>query len=324
MNRSNIFDACEWHLSVLSTRVELRGKLNLLNLHVHCEDFYAGLLNLLYSWQLKNMNAYVQNAEGIDLIDADAKVILQVSATATTKKVTSALGKDLSAYQGHSFRFMSISKDASHLRTKTFANPHNLAFDSATDIYDVASLLDIILHSTLSKQREIYDYLQNELNEPGAERLLQESNLASIINVIAKEDLSGAFGVATIADFNVDEKIAFNGLEAAASVIEEYKVYSHIVDRIYVEFDNGGVNKSKSVLDAFQNTYLKLSMKYTGDELFFQIVEQVTKKIKESSNFAQVPIEELSLSVNVLAVDAFIRCKIFKRPPGVGAAHAVA
>lgn len=321
MNRSHIFDACEMHLSVLSTRVALRGKLNILNLHLHCEDFYAGLLNRLYSLQLKNMNAYVQNAEGIDLIDVDAKVILQVSATATKQKVTAALGKDLSTYQGHSFRFMSISKDASHLRTETFPNPHKLVFDPTTDVYDVASILHLILHSDLPKQREIYEYLRDELSEPGVERILQESNLASIINVIAKEDLTGTFSGTNVTDFNVDEKVVFNGLKAAASMIEEYKVYSHIVDRIYTEFDNGGVNKSKSVLDAFLNTYLKLSMQYSGDELFFQIVEEVTTKVKESSNFAEVPIEELGLSVNILAVDAFIRCKIFKKPPGAGAAH---
>lgn len=322
MNRSNIFDACEEHLSVLATRIALRGKLNILNLHLHCEDFYAGLLNRLYSLQLTNMNAYIQNAEGIDLIDATAKVILQVSATATKQKVNAALSKDLSAYKGHSFRFMSISKDASHLRTETFKNPHQLVFDPTTDICDVASLLHIILHLDLSKQREVYDYLKEELSEPGGDRILQESNLASIINVIAKENLTEAYSGATIADFNVDEKIAFNDLEAAASLIEDYKVYSHIVDRIYTEFDKGGVNKSKSVLDAFRNVYLRLSTKYSGDELFFQIVEEVTKNIKESSNFARIPSEELILSVHVIAVDAFIRCKIFKKPSGLGVVHA--
>lgn len=312
------------HLSVLCTRVALRGKLNILNLHLHCEDFYAGLLNRLYDLQLKNMNAYVQNAEGIDLIDADAKVILQVSATSTAQKVNAALGKDLSAYTGHSFRFMSISKDAGELRKAKFTNPHKLVFNPANDIYDVASLLHIILHADLSKQREIYDYLRNELAELGSERLIQESNLASIINAIAKEDLNGAFGEPNTADFNVDEKVAVNGLVAAAAVIEDYKVFSHIVDRIYTEFDNGGLNRSRSVLDAFRNTYLKLSTKYSGDELYFQIVEEVTTAVKQSSNFAQVPVEELGLSVNILAVDAFIRCKIFKKPPTLGATHAAA
>jgi hypothetical protein len=314
MNRSHIFDACEKHLSVLCTRVTMRGKLNVLNLHQHCEDFYAGLLNRLWSLQLQNMNAEAQNAEGIDLIDKQDKIIVQVSSTATKQKVNAALGKDLSAYKGHSFRFMSIATDASHLRRGVFANPHNLAFDPTADVYDVTLLLSAILHASLAKQREIYDYLKEELSEPGAERILHESNLASIINIIAKQDLTGHFGEISVADFNVDEKVAFNGLHAAASVIEDYKVYSHIVDHTYAEFDNSGVNKSKSVLDTFRNTYLKLSAKHSGDDLFFRIVEEVITRVEESANFARIPIEELSLSVNILAVDAFIRCKIFKKP----------
>lgn len=324
MQRSNIFDACEFHLSTLRTRVGLRGKLNILNLHLHCEDFYAEFLNRLYSFQLGNMNAYVQNAEGIDLLDKAGKLVLQVSATATKQKVNAALGKDLSIYKGYQFRFMSIAEDAEPLRKKKYTNPHGFVFDPAKDIYDVASILHDILHMGLAKQREIYEFLRDQLSDPGAERLMEESNLASVINAIAKEDLEGSFGTSIAGDFNVDEKVAFNGLEAAAGVIEDYKVYNHIVDRIYKEFDAGGVNKSRSVLDAFRMTYFKLSPKYSGDDLFFQIVEEVTTKVKESANFARVPVEELHLCVNILAVDAFIRCKIFKKPLGAGPAHVAA
>ncbi len=48
MNRTAIFNACEQKLTLLCYRVELRGRLNILDLNIHCEDFYAGLLNLLY------------------------------------------------------------------------------------------------------------------------------------------------------------------------------------------------------------------------------------------------------------------------------------
>lgn len=317
MNRSAIFEACVTHLSVLCTRVELAGKLNILNLHVHCEDFYCQLFNKLYPLKLANMNANVQNVEGIDLIDSIAEVIVQVSSTATRQKVNSALGKNLAAYQGYSFRFVSISKDATHLRALDYINPHKLVFDPANDIYDVSSLLQVILHMELPRQREIYDFLRDELSEPGSERLKEESNLASVINSIAKQDLDGSLLDTTNANFNVDEKVALNDLHAAAGVIEDYKVYHHIVDRIYAEFDANGVNKSKSVLEAFRMAYFRLSAKFSGDALFFRITEDMVEKVRESSNFARIPIDELNLCVTVLAVDAFIRCKIFKRPSGV-------
>lgn len=311
MNKSAMFDACESKLSWLCARVQLRGKLNILNLNVHCEDFYAGLLNRVYSLQLKNANAQAQNVEGFDLIDAGAQILIQVSATSSKQKVNSALGKDLSKYKGHGFRFMSIAVDAAHLRKETYTNPHELAFDPANDIYDVASILNKIMYMDLKAQREIYHFIKDELGE---ERHLEESNLASVINLIAKENLAAVSSGATPADFNVDDKVAFNNLVAAAHVIEDYKVFHHVVDRIYTEFDNQASNKSKSVLDAFRSIYSQLSAHHAGDDLFYVIVEHVIARVRDSSNYAAIPIEELQLCVNILAVDAFIRCKIFKNP----------
>lgn len=316
MKRSVQFDACEFLLTHLCTRVETRGKLNILNLHVHCEDFYAGLLNRLLALQLENMNARAHNAEGIDLIDPHAKVLFQVSATATKDKVESALSKDLSSYAGHGFRFMSIAKDASKLRTQKYKNPHKLVFDPASDIHDVVSLLDIIFHMDLSGQREIYEYLRDELSEPGTDRFMEESNLAAIINSISKQNFGAVSSGATTDEFNVEDKVSFNNLHAAAGVIEDYKICHPIVDRIYTEFDNNGVNKSRSVLDAFRGTYHKLSVKYSGDELYYQIVEEVAESIRGASNYSPIPADELLLCVNILSVDAFMRCKIFKNPSG--------
>ncbi len=318
VNKSSMFDACESKLTWLCTRVLLRGKLNVLNLNLHCEDFYAELLNRIYSLNLINANALVQNVQGFDLLDPNAQVLIQVSATATKKKVNSALGKDLSQYKGHNFKFMSIAADASHLRQETFTNPHGLVFTPADDIYDVASVLEKILHMNLAEQREIYAFIKDELGE---ERHLEESNLATVINVISKENLAAVSPGATAVGFNVDEKVVFNGLNAASNVIEDYKVFHHVVDRIYDEFDSYGSNKSRSVLDAFRSVFNQLSSKYSGDDLFYQIVERIIDKVRESSNYSAVPVEELQLCVNILAVDAFIRCKIFKNP--VGTQHAV-
>jgi hypothetical protein len=321
MNRGTTFDLCEQFLTWHCTRIEARGKLNLLNLHLHCEDFYAHFLNLLFGYQLKNLNAIDQNAAGVDLVDAAGKILLQVSATATKAKVNAALEKDLSAYTGHAFRFVSISKDAAHLRGHTYTNPHKLAFDPKSDIYDVPSLLTIILHMEISGQRKVYEFLRDEL-EPAPSRMLPESNLAAVIGVISREDLSSVATGATSIPFNVDDKLKANDLHAAAGVIEDYKIHHHRVERIYGEFDVAGVNKSKSVLDSFRSIYLKLSAQYSGDELYFQVVEQVMKKVRESANYVQIPLEELELCTNVLAVDAFIRCRIFKEPMGVGDAFA--
>src|ERR1035437_8567047 len=126
MNRLQYFNFIEEKLNGLAYRLEVRGGLNLLDLHLHSENFHQHFFNLLFGFSLRNLNTVSQNTAGIDLIDETNKIVVQVSSTATKQKIDSALGKDLSAYKGYAFRFISISKDAANLRTKTFINPHGL------------------------------------------------------------------------------------------------------------------------------------------------------------------------------------------------------
>lgn len=315
MQRATYFNFCEAKLSMLCTRIELRGKLNLLEFNIHAEDFYAQFLNLLYGYSLKNINEMDQNAEGLDLVDAGGQLVLQVSSTATKHKVESALEKNLAAYTGFSFKFVSISKDASHLRGNSYTNPHNLSFNPVVDIYDVKALLKHIQHSGIVEQRAIYDFLSKELAEE--QKPLTESNLAAVIKILAADDLAAAPEKIEPIPFDLDQKLTFNSLHTAAVVVEDYKIHYGRLNKIYATFDNEGKNKSKSVLDSFRKSYIKLSSTYQGDELFFRIVEAATQRVLASANHDSIPEEELDLCVTILAVDAFIRCRIFKRPEGI-------
>jgi len=316
MNRSSYWNLCEQRLSTLCTRVELRGKLNILDFHLHAEDFYLNFLNVLFGFSLKNMNQVTQNAEGIDLIDDVNKLVLQVSSTATKAKVESALSKDLTPYKGYRFNFVSISKDASELRKQSFTNPHGLIFSPKDDIHDVKSILSHIQHLKIDKQRVIYDFLKKEL-QPDEDQPLIESNLAAVINILAKENFADVNGAPNPQAFDVDKKLIFNNLRAAAIVIEDYKIQHHRIDKMYSVFDASGQNKSTSVLSWLRQSYIKLSGQFSGDDLFFQVVEQAIKTVQASANYIDIPLEELAMWINALAVDAFIRCKIFKNPEGL-------
>lgn len=93
MQRKNYFDYVEEKLAILSIRVKNRGKLNILDVHMHSENFYRDFINLLYGWSLENANNRLQNIEAIDLIDDNVKLIVQVSATATKTKINNSLSK---------------------------------------------------------------------------------------------------------------------------------------------------------------------------------------------------------------------------------------
>ncbi len=316
MKRTHFYDYIDEKLHVLAHRITTGGKLNMLNLHNHSENFYLHLFNLLYDYKLVNLNEHLQNVEAIDLIDHDNNIVIQVSSTNTKQKIESALSKDiLIDYTDYTFKFISIAKDVTNLRTKNFKNPHSISFEPATDIYDIKSVLNKILSLTIDRQKSIYELIKNELGgDVDMEKL--DSNLATIINILAKENWDKANEIGVVNSFEVDKKITYNDLDSAKGTIDEYVLYYGRVDAKYSEFDSFGNNKSNSVLATMKRAYLNLKNKGSSDDVFLSIIEAMKIKVLESANYIPIPIDELELCIDILVVDAFIRCKIFENPEG--------
>jgi len=312
MNRTRYFNYIFDKLNELAYKIESKGKLNMLELHIHSENFYLHLLNLLFGWELQNLNTQLQNVAAIDLIDnTENKIIVQVSATNTKDKIETTLKKEIiKNHSDYNFKFVSISKDATELRTKTYKNPHQINFNPENDIFDINSILNTILSSDIDKQKLIYKFILKELgNEIDIVKL--DSNLATIINILSKENWTRN---KEKLQFNIAKKISHNNLVKAKKNIEKYSVYHNRLDKIYSEFDLNGVNKSLSVIEKISRVYIKNQNIRNEDELFFHVLDEVSRIVLESANFIEIAIDELELCVDILVVDAFIRCEIFENP----------
>jgi hypothetical protein len=314
MNRANYFSVIEERLNILATRINSRGRLNILDLHLHSENFYQFFINELYGWSVTNENENKQNIEAIDLIDHTNKFVIQVSSTSTKQKIESSLSKDLiKKYKKYTFKFISIANDSDDLRSKTYKNPHGINFTPANDIIDKHSILNTIKGLKLEEQKKVYDFVKKELGSD-VDLLKLESNLANVINILSKEDLDKNNISSEINSFEIDRKMSHNKLDAAKDIVDDYSIHYGRVDKIYTEFDSLGSNKSNSVLSSIRKEYLKAKSSLTDDELFFEIINKVQDKVLNSSNYTVIPIDELELCINILVVDAFIRCKIFENP----------
>lgn len=315
MNRASYYNYIDEKLHTLAFRIESNGKLNILHLNMHSEGFYLHLLNLLYGYNLENLNKFLQNVEAIDLIDHKNKIILQVSSTSTKAKVESALEKEIiEKFPLYRFMFLSISKDASALRKCKFKNPRGVPFSPVSDILDVKSILNEIMQKNIVEQKEIYEFIKGELgNNVDAVKL--NSNLAMIINILAKEKWDDCQN-AVVHKFEIDRKILHNQLNGAKDLIEEYSLYHGKVDSRYSAFDSQGSNKSSSVLATIKREYIKAKSVGGSDDIFFHVIDVLKAKIIESANYSEIPIDELELCVDILVVDAFIRCKIMESPEG--------
>ena len=319
MNRSEYFNYIEKQLINISCRIKERGKLNLLEFNIHSEIFIAGLMNNIFSLNLKNINQIKQNAEGIDLIDDDNKIMVQVSSNCTKEKIEKSLRKKIfNNYPNYRFKFVAIVGDASNLRTKNFENPHNVKFCPQEDIYDISSILKCLLNMVILNQPKLYRFLMNELGDrDGIDIVRINSNLATIINILSQENLSIIVDSPEINPFEVLRKIEFNDLMSVKLTIDDYKIYYSKLNEKYKEFDKQGKNKSISVYSKIKSIYNKLIGENRNPyDVFFSVINELIKFVKNSKNYIEIPYEELEMCVSILVVDAFIRCKIFKNPEG--------
>lgn len=314
MNRPNYFNVIEERLNLLALRISSRGRLNILDFHGHSENFYQYLLNEVYGWTVTNENDNQQNVEAIDLIDHTNKFVIQVSSTSSKQKIESSLSKDsMKNYVGYTFKFVSIARDVDDLRKDTFKTPHGISFTPSADIIDKNSILSKIRGLHINDQKRIYQFVKEELVAE-IDPMKLESNLAAVINILAKEDWDKSESVSEINSFEIDRKISHNNLNAVKVIIDDYTVQYGRVDKIYTEFDSQGSNKSSSVLSTIRQEYAKAKSNLTDDQLFFAVISKVEEKILNSSNYTSIPFDELELCINILVVDAFIRCKIFENP----------
>ncbi|MEE0998503.1 MAG: ABC-three component system protein [Treponemataceae bacterium] len=317
MNRESYYSIIEERLNLLSLRARRNSSLNLQNLNIHCENFYAQLFNLVFGYQFKNLNAETQNVESIDLIDETNKIIAQVSATTTKRKIENTLKKDsLKNYKDYSFVFIFISdKDAKNLRKQSFSNPSNILFNPERDIYDVTELLRKILSLDIDKMKEVYDFVCKEL-KPDIDLKKVDSDLVKLINILSQEDLDESLDIPSTVPFEIQKKIDFNGLGKIKKLILDNAIYSKKLNEKYEEFDKQGVNKSRAILNVLKTTYQKFEQQYDDSlQLFDKIIEVIIDKVKsEIDGQHLISIEELELYIPIIVVDAFMKCKIFKNP----------
>lgn len=316
MNRDRYFDYISDKLHILSRKIESNGKLNLLDIHGHSENFYLHFFNLLYGYKLENLNSKLHNVPAIDLIDKSNKIFIQVSATATKQKIESSLSKEmLKIYNGYTFNFISISKDATSLRKSSFKNPHLIKFVPETDIHDITSILNIISSKNIDELKAIYEFIKKELGSE-IDVVKLDSNLAIIINILSKQQWDENDQSITINSFEIERKIKFNDLNNKSNTIREYCLYQPRVDQKYAEFDTMGVNKSKSVLASINRLYLNNKNKGDADTILSSVIDGIREIVLNSNNYENIPIDELDLCIDILVVDAFVRCKIFENPEG--------
>ena len=289
--------------------------MNLHDSNVLLEDVFKEILNITYGLKLQNANLIKQNIKAIDLIDCSSKTIIQVSSDNSKTKVQTSLDKiELPKYDGYTFKFVCISKGVSHLKKHHFNVPEGISFNAETDCYDDKRILKDVSAKDIDTIRSLASYLEKSILPATADER-RPSVITYVINRLADEPLAEVAVNPDIKPFDLEPKIDFNSLKKWRDIISEYTVFSLLVDKIYRAYDEQGVNKSFAVLSSLHDLYLNLASELTGDALFDKLLESVYDIVNKDYEYNEsLTREELQVNIKIVLVDAFVKCKIFKKP----------
>ena len=250
------------------------------------------------------------------MIDNANGIVIQVSSTNTKQKIESALGKaSMANYKGWSFKFVSIARSATDLRSKDFTNPYGLNFSPITDIIDIDSLVREVFASKTDKLQEIETFIRKELGNDTTSTII-ESDLTRIITMLAQVDWSTFNQIKLDNEFQIDAKIDHNDLIKSKMVIKEYNIWQNSVRRIYSAFDAEGLNKSLFVLQKIRSFYLEHCCALKGNDLFDAVRNDVKTEIRKHASSGELTEESIDICSDIIVVDTFIRCRIFENPEG--------
>lgn len=315
MNRNIYVSKIKSLLSLLKSEIQEGGKLNLLDTNVHAEDFFRDLLNLVYGWQLRNMNQWNQNAAGGDLWYENGKLVIQVTSTCKKEKIQSSIDKlEHEQFNGYRFKFLRIDGDVRKLRKDTYKTPAGIAFDPQSDIIDFSSLLSNITHLDIDSLKAVSELCVKEI-APYGSTVITETDLVVVVKALASNVTDWKNHPRPI-EFDVDKKIIFNHLETKSRLINEYKLYIGKLNAVYKEYLNSGVDYSFIILQNLSDSYSQQKDKFEGDELFDAVVKDARDMAANSSSAAGIPLDRMNICIYVIVVDAFIRCRIFEDPEG--------
>lgn len=315
MNRNIYVTKIKTLIDILKVEIKDSGKLNLLDINVHVEDFFRDLLNLIYGWQLQNMNQRNLNAAGGDLWYDDDKIVIQVSSTTTKDKIQSSIDK-LSAEQfaGYRFKFLRIDGDVIKLRKESYNTHNDIVFNPSEDIIDISTLLKDITHLDIDCLRRVYELCGKEI-VPLDTPKVTETDLAIVVKALAtnvKDWLKERRPIG----FDIDKKIDFNHLEGKRRLINDYKLYIGKLNAVYGEFVDNATDYSFIILQTLSDMYSDYLGQFASNALFDKIVDNARELALKSKSAKDIPVDRVNVCINVIVVDAFIRCRIFEDPEG--------
>lgn len=312
LSRKKIIEKIISLLSLLQNNVKLENTLNLTDTNIHSENFYRDLLNLIFSYELKNINAEQQNSVAIDLYDEKNKIAFQITATSSLEKtkdtVTGFINKGL--YKKYNrLIILNIVQKKRH-RAEFVGDEKIFQINSKKDIWDISTLMKHINDFQIDKLNEIYQFLQKEISIGNEYKISTEvKTFISLIHFLSDESqpsVGKGFIENPDPDFKIKERFQAHEQFLKDIYTELYAEYGRILDEVIQNPEIGTVRMRRlgTHLKIISDKALK---KCNGDPR--KALEDLITNFKDELSKNSVSYDEGA--IRFFLVHELITCNVF-------------
>lgn len=151
-------------LGRLQHELDMLDKINLYDINIISEDFFTGLLNLIYGYELKNANHDKKNTEAVDLVDIKHRIAVQVTHDNSREKISSTIRAyiDGGLYDDYDRLILFLLRSKKNY-VKDFDTKEMLRFDIKRDIMDISDLIPEIKALDTERLKAVDAYCAAEI-----------------------------------------------------------------------------------------------------------------------------------------------------------------
>lgn len=222
MNSRNLHDRLSTNLSLISNKIEIENASNNQSLNIILETPFLEVLNKIFKYNLVNTNKLSSNFPGIDGIDLENKVMVQVTSTFSYEKIKKTIEniiKEKHYLKANKLYFVflkpkkKISKNSKDELTKLIDNKFEFSFEEYTFdlsdinriignesdcnlVFEINRLLESIIFDVDINSKNSFDYIAVSFNNDEIENAFFISNMIAKMGynvVVDSENLKQKF-----------------------------------------------------------------------------------------------------------------------------------
>ena len=191
LNRKSDLDRITEILSYLKSQVELSNPSNFTDINIYAENFYRDFLNLIFGYDLKNINILEPNSAAIDLGDEGKNFAVQVTSTSDLTKVRKTVikfnGKNLNKKYNR-LVVLNIAMKKNH-RKQFIGDETKLQIDTSEDIWDISDLIKYIGDKEADQIFKIRQFLEDQITLKNSETVAKEiKTFQALISLLSDEN----------------------------------------------------------------------------------------------------------------------------------------